>query len=133
MKNENNTSMKKILLAEDDNSMRRFLEVILQKSDYNVTTAKDGLEAMQIALENNFDAIVADAMMPNMSGYDLCRMMRQNDGKKEIPFIILSGFERGEVEDDGGCSADAYLMKGSNIKEMLADTLKKFLDRNSEA
>lgn len=133
MRNENNISMKKILLAEDDNSMRRFLEVILRMSNYDVTTAKDGLEAMQIALENKFDAIVADAMMPNMSGYDLCRMMRRNADQKEIPFIILSGFEREEVEDDGGCSADAYLMKGSNIKETLADTLRKFLDLNADS
>ena len=130
---ENKLSKKKILLAEDDNSMRRFLEVILKKADYDVIAAKDGLEAMQIALENDFDAIVADAMMPNMSGYDLCRMMRQDTGKKSVPFIILSGFEREDVEDDGGCSADAYLTKENNLKTTLADTLKKMLENNGNS
>ena len=125
--------MKKILLAEDDNSMRRFLQVTLQKANYDVSAAEDGLAAMQIALEDDFDAIVADAMMPNMTGYDLCRMIRQDEKKKAIPFIILSGFEKEEVEDDENCLADAYLMKENNIKEKLTETLNKLLDGNSES
>ncbi len=132
IKSEENSALKKILLAEDDNSMRRFLEVLLQKSSYDVTAAKDGLEALEIALGNDFDAIVADAMMPNMTGYDLCRMIRRNDGKKEIPFIILSGFEQDEADDEE-CLADAYLTKENNIKATLIKTLNKFLDENTES
>jgi DNA-binding response OmpR family regulator len=66
----NKSYKKKILLAEDDNSMRRFLEVILQKADYDVISAEDGLLALKAALENEIDAVVADALMPNMTGYD---------------------------------------------------------------
>lgn len=65
-------SPKNILLAEDDSSMRRFIEVILKREGYLITAAKDGIEALQFALENTYDAVVADAIMPNMSGYDLC-------------------------------------------------------------
>ena len=64
---ENNFAGKKILLAEDDDSMRRLLEVILQKAGYQTLTAEDGLAAMQIAMENEIDAVVADAIMPNLA------------------------------------------------------------------
>ncbi len=83
-KDGNNSHKKKILLAEDNNSMRRFLEVILQKANYDVVSAGDGLEAIKAALENEIDAVVADAVMPNMTGHDLCRMLHQNANKKHI-------------------------------------------------
>ena len=61
--------------------MRRFVEVTLQQANYNVLVAEDGLDAMRLALENHIDAVVADAIMPNMSGYDLCRMLKGNPEK----------------------------------------------------
>ena len=118
---------KKILLAEDDDSMRRFVEIILQKANYDVVSAEDGLIAMKNALSHEFNAVVADAMMPNLTGHDLCRMLRQNPQTKEIPFIILSGFEQND--SDGISQADAYLLKGTNLKDELLNTLDKFLTK----
>jgi CheY-like chemotaxis protein len=117
----------KILLAEDDASMRRFLEITLQRSGYEVVSAEDGLAAMKIALAENFDAVVADAMMPNMTGHDLCRMLRQNPNYKKVPLLILSGLEQdasASVEQD---CADAYLVKTASLKEELTETLSKFI------
>jgi len=114
---------KKILLAEDDSSMRRFVEIILRQAGYEVLTAEDGLQAMQIALENNLDAVVADAIMPHLSGYDLCRMMRGNDEKKNIPLVILSGLAR-ENAAESDCLADVYLVKDANLKEKLISALQ---------
>jgi CheY-like chemotaxis protein len=114
-----NASKRKILFAEDDDAMRRFIEIILRKDDYEVVSCEDGLKAMTAALGEDFDAIVADAVMPNMTGYDLCRMLRANDRKKKIPFIILSGIE----QKDDECIADFYLLKDNNIKENLTKTL----------
>lgn len=114
---------KKILLAEDDDSMRRFIEITLNRAGYETISAKDGLEALQIALENAVDAVVADAIMPNMSGYDLCRMLRQNPQFEKIPFVLLSGLEN----SSDGIAADAYLLKSSNLKDELTETLAKLL------
>jgi CheY-like chemotaxis protein len=114
---------KKILLAEDDDSMRRFLEVILKKADYEVLSAEDGLAAMKIALETDVDTVIADAIMPNLTGYDLCRMMRGNPNKKHVPFVILSGLAQTNETD---CLADVYLLKGASLKEELLETLSKF-------
>lgn len=113
---------KKILLVEDDESMRRFIEVILKREGYETATAKDGLEGLKLALENKFEAVVADAIMPNMSGYDLCRMLRQNPQYKDKPLILLSGLDN----DDGNHPADAYLLKGDKLKESLTGTLSGF-------
>jgi DNA-binding response OmpR family regulator len=90
---------KKILLAEDDSAMRRFVEIILQQAGYEVLTAEDGLKAMETALANEIDAVVADAVMPHLSGYDLCRMLRPR--AKKLPLIILSGLEQNAADDAG--------------------------------
>lgn len=116
---------KKILLAEDDGSMRRFVEIILQKANYDVVSAEDGLIAMKSALSQEFNAVVADAMMPNLTGHDLCRILRQNPQTQNIPFVILSGFER--ENPDGNSLADVYLTKGTNLKEELLNTLSRVL------
>lgn len=115
---------KKILLAEDDASMRRFIEIILQKADFDVITAEDGLAAMQTALETDIDAVVADAIMPNMTGYDLCRMLRNNPDKADVPLVILSGLQQNAADAEG--LADAYLLKGDKLKEELIETLSGF-------
>jgi CheY-like chemotaxis protein len=119
------SAKKKILLAEDDDSMRRYVEVTLRKADYTVVAAEDGLVAMQNALTEQFDAVVADAMMPNLSGHDLCRILRETPQTKDIPFVILSGFEQDTSGKD--CLADAYLVKGENLKDDLLNMLSKFL------
>lgn len=121
-----NTRKRRILFAEDDDSMRRFIEIILNKAGYQVVSVEDGLIAMKNALESDFDAVVADAVMPNMGGFDLCRMLRGNAGKKDIPFIILSGLERNSDEE---CIADVYLSKDNEIKENLTKTLAGFFDK----
>lgn len=116
----------KILLADDDTSIRRFLEIVLARLNYDVTTAEDGLSAMQLALAADFDLVVADAVMPNLTGYDLCRMLKQNPKYKEVPLVILSGLEN-NAENADQCIADAYLLKGENLKAQLAETLSRLL------
>lgn len=118
----NAPTKKKILLADDDASMRRFLEVVLQKADYEVASAEDGLAAMQLALEDDFDFVVADAIMPNLTGYDLCRMLRANPDKSRIPLVILSGLEQNASDE---CLADVYIVKGADLKEELLAALSK--------
>lgn len=121
---KNKFTGKKILLAEDDDSMRRLLEVILQKAGFQTLTAEDGLAAMQIAMENEIDAVVADAIMPNLTGYDLCRILRD---KKNVPFVILSGLEQKDSPEAENCLADAFLTKNPQIKEELVSTLKRLI------
>jgi DNA-binding response OmpR family regulator len=120
----NFTRKKKILLAEDDSAMRRFVEIILQQAGYEVLTAEDGLQALEAAQTNEIDALVADAVMPHLTGYDLCRMLRSQT--KDLPLIILSGLEQNNQDGDD-CVADMFLVKNANLKNDLTTALEKLL------
>lgn len=118
---------KRVLLAEDDYSMRRFIEITLQQAGYEVLAAEDGLEATRIALENEIDVVIADAIMPNLSGYDLCRMLRANPEKSHIPLVILSGLEPAGPDKPAEHIADIFLTKGTDLKETLLSGLTSLL------
>ncbi len=118
---------KVILLAEDDDSMRRFVEVLLKKAGFKVITAEDGLIAMQFALETKVDAVVTDVIMPNLSGFDLCRMINGDPHKDRIPCILLSGLEQKSSESLSDEIADVYLAKDADLKTNLINSLNKLL------
>src|SRR5215208_7464028 len=67
-----------VLLAEDDRALRRYLEVVLRRAGYEVLPAADGLEAMKALLSTPVDAVVTDAVMPHLSGHELCRFLRDH-------------------------------------------------------
>lgn len=114
---------KNILVAEDDYSMRRFIEITLKQAGYDVIPAEDGLEGMKIALENHIDAVVADAIMPNLTGYDLCRMLRNHPEKRTVPLIILSGLDPENPDKPAEHLADVFLTKGTDLKTDLLQAL----------
>ena len=130
--NDIKTHNLKILLAEDDASMRRFLEITLQRAGYEVVSAEDGLAAVKIALAEKFDAVIADAVMPNLTGHDLCRILRQNADFKTIPLMILSGLEQEVSANTEHSCADFYLVKGANLKEELTANLSKLINEKND-
>ena len=99
----------RVLLAEDDRALRRFLQIILERSGYTVVPAADGLEAMKIALSSPIDVVVTDAMMPNLSGHELCRFIRNSQTLAHLPVILLGALEQKESND--GEQVDAFLSK----------------------
>jgi twitching motility two-component system response regulator PilH len=100
-----------VLLAEDDRSIRRYLEVILQRAGYDVVAAEDGLEAMKAALCGTVDAVVTDAIMPHLNGYELCRFLRRHPKLARLPVVLLSGVDHPAELPAGAERADAYLSK----------------------
>jgi two-component system OmpR family response regulator len=121
------STQKKILLAEDDASMRNFLTLTLKREGFEVFPAEDGLAAMELATANDFDAVVADDVMPNLTGHDLCRMLRGNEKTREIPFIILSGRDDAFSDEGQGKLANAYLLKSVNLKDELVSVLSELV------
>jgi CheY-like chemotaxis protein len=118
---------KRILLAEDDFSMRRFIEVILKGAGYDVVSVEDGVTAADFLLKDDFDCVIADAIMPNLSGFDLCRMIQTNRSK--MPCIIMSGLENQETPQEENTDLfDAFITKDEKLKENLLSTLKNLLD-----
>lgn len=107
-----------ILLVEDDRSIRRYLEVILQRAGYCVVAAADGLEAMKAALTSGIDAVVTDAIMPHLTGYELCRFLRHHPKLSRLPVVLLSGFERTETSQESDDRPDVYLAKPVRPEEL---------------
>ncbi len=118
---------KRVLLAEDDRALRRFLEVVLDRAGYKVIPAADGLEAMKLALSTPIDIVVTDAMMPNLSGYEFCRFLRNSQTLAHLPVILLSALERKENNQNSE-KVDAFLAKPVSAESLVA-CIKELLNR----
>ena len=119
---------KRILIVDDDDEIRELLEFDVSQSGYFVDTAKDGLEGLNKALNNSYDLILLDVMMPKMNGFDVCKNIRQ--AKLSIPILMLTA--KGTIDDktDGFDSgADDYLVKPFDIQEVLL-RIRVLLRRN---
>ncbi|MEP7038017.1 MAG: sigma-54 dependent transcriptional regulator [Acidobacteriota bacterium] len=85
---------KTILLADDDDNLRRVLEYQLTEAGFEIQTAKDGAEALEIFNNNDFDCVITDLRMPRLSGLEFLEKIKSADA--EIPVIVITAF--GEVE-----------------------------------
>jgi DNA-binding response OmpR family regulator len=119
----------RVLLAEDDRALRRLLEVLLERAGYEVIAAADGLEAMKLALSNEVDIVITDAMMPNLDGHELCRFLRNSSTLSHVPVILLSALEQKQT-DLAPEHADAFLAKPVS-SETLVECIEKLLARVS--
>ena len=120
----------RVLLADDDRALRRFLEVVLERAGYKVIPAADGLEAMKLALSTQIDIVVTDAMMPNLSGHEFCRFLRNSQTLSHLPVILLSALERKEPNQNVE-QVDAFLSKPVS-GEILVECIEKLLARKSD-
>jgi CheY-like chemotaxis protein len=108
-----------VLLVEDDPALRRYLEVVLQRAGYTVTSAGDGLEAMKFLLTAGVDVIVTDALMPNLDGYELCRFVRSSKHLSQLPIILLSALDPKNTTDESE-QVNAFLAKPVSPEDLLA-------------
>mgnify|MGYP002577756071 CR=1 FL=1 len=109
---------KRLLVVDDDTDIRELLEFDLSQSGYDVDTAKDGSEGLQKALNNHYDIILLDVMMPKMNGFDVCKNIRNH--KPDVPILLLTA--KGTITDktDGfNSGADDYIVKPFDVQEVL--------------
>ena len=116
-----------VLLAEDDNALRRFLEVVLERAGYKVESAADGLEAMKILLSKRVDIVITDAVMPNVNGNQLCRFIRSSEPLANVPIVLLSALDRKNAGTEAE-QANAFLAKPVSPEDLL-QTLAAFVSR----
>ncbi len=113
--------MKKILIVDDDNILRSVLKHTLEQQRYQVTIVSSGTQALKSFAENTPDLIVSDVSMPEMDGFEFCRIVRSQPSGQLIPFIFLSA--RSDLEDriqGHSIGADDYLTKPFEVKELIA-------------
>ena len=119
---------KRILIVDDDDEIRELLEFDIASSGYFVDTAVNRLEGLNKALNNTYDLILLDVMMPKMNGFEVCKNIRQ--AKLAVPVLMLTA--KGTIDDKTtgfDCGADDYLVKPFDIQEVLL-RIRVLLRRN---
>ncbi|KAA1040235.1 response regulator transcription factor [Macrococcus equipercicus] len=119
--------MKNILIIEDEQNLARFIELELMHENYKVDIVNDGIAGLQHALNNDYDCLLLDLMLPGMNGLEVCRRIRNI---KQTPIIMITA--KGDTYDkviglDYG--ADDYIVKPFDIEELLA-RLRVIMRRN---
>lgn len=105
-----------VLIVDDEDDILDLLTYNLQSVGINTLTARDGVEAIDIARRNEVDLIILDIMMPQMDGLEACRRIRRDSRLRQIPILFLTA-RSGEEDHIRGldCGADSYLPKTSGI------------------
>ena len=109
---------KKILIVEDEESISNIIAFNLKNNGYEVEQVFDGEKALDISLKNDFDLILLDIMLPNLSGIEICKEIRK---KSIVPIIMLTAKDE-EVQKLLGLEvgADDYITKPFKMKELIA-------------
>ncbi|MEX0269412.1 response regulator [Leptolyngbyaceae cyanobacterium UHCC 1019] len=112
----------RVLVVDDNPDVRTYISSILREKGYQVQTARNGAEGYKTAQAYAPHLIVTDLMMPHVSGLDLIRMIRLDDGLKGVPIILLTAKVDENTRIEGTeQGADAYLSKPFNDRELLAE------------
>lgn len=121
----------KILIVEDDKSIRELYELKLNKAGFNVVTAEDGGKGLDAAVKENADLILLDVMMPVMNGFEVLKKLRENASTKETPVIILSNYgEENEITQGFLVGATDYLIKAEHTPSDVVDIINETLKNN---
>jgi DNA-binding response OmpR family regulator len=110
-----------VLAADDDEDILELVAFRLERSGYTVLRAKDGEEALRLALEAKPDLAVLDVMMPKLDGYELTRRLRAADATRRMPIILLTARSQdADVQAGFDAGADDYLRKPFSPQELRA-------------
>lgn len=109
----------KILIVEDDKTIKNFLSQGLKEEGHAVSSAADGKTGLDLALANSFDFLILDVMLPKMDGMAVCRTLRQKS--LTLPIIMLTAKDTVASRIEGlDVGADDYLVKPFAFSELLA-------------
>lgn len=119
--------MRTVLVVEDTRSELELMGIYLQDSGYNVILATDAKEALTKAVSQKPDAVITDIVMPGMSGFELCRQLKNHPDTKQLPIIICSSKDQ-EIDRIWGMKqgASVYVTKPFT-KEQLVSAIQSVM------
>ena len=121
----------RILVVDDEESIREFLEIMLKKENYEVTTAEDGLRAKEILAKKSFDMVISDMQMPNVTGIELLKFVREN--YPDLVFMMITAFGTTETAVDAmKMGAYDYVTKPFKIDEVRLNIANALRSKNLE-
>jgi DNA-binding response OmpR family regulator len=117
---ETGAGVASILLVEDNLDIAEMVVAYLERRDYRVDYAADGLTGLHLLAANDYDTVVLDLMLPGLDGLELCRKAR-TDGRQDVPILMLTARDTLEDKLQGlDAGADDYLIKPFAIQELEA-------------
>ncbi len=126
--------MSKVMIVEDDDSLREIYGIRLTAEGYAVVSARDGEEALAVAVRERPDLIVSDVMMPKISGFDMLDILRSTPETRNIKVIMMTALSSDEQRQRGeNLGADRYLVKSQAGIEDVVNVVHEVLgDRNPQ-
>jgi len=111
---------KRILVIEDEKALMMILEKTFQSAGFEVIGAMDGMTGMELAMEENFDMVILDLMLPRVSGYKILEVLREYRERRHLPVIILSARAKAEDREKAlEAGADMYITKPFSPLDLL--------------
>lgn len=121
----------RILVVDDEESIREFLEIMLKKENYEVTTAEDGLRAKELLTKKSFDMVISDMQMPNMTGIELLKFAKDN--YPDVVFMMITAFGTTETAvETMKMGAYDYITKPFKIDEVRLNIANALRSKNLE-
>ncbi|MEH6632765.1 two-component system response regulator [Rhodospirillales bacterium 47_12_T64] len=120
-------SEKTVLVVEDNELNMKLFHDLLEAQGYNILQSKDGMEALSIARTHKPDLILMDIQLPEVSGLEVTKWLKEDDNLRAIPVIAVTAFAmKGDEEKirEGGC--EAYIPKPISVTKFL-ETVERFL------
>jgi len=123
----------KILLADDSVTIRKVVELTFADEDFTLVPVGDGAAALEAARGSRPDLVLSDVAMPGMSGYELCRRLKDDPELRGVPFVFLRGtFEAFDEQKARECGADGFIVKPFESQEMIR-RVKEFIAAGTAA
>lgn len=117
----------RVLIADDEPNIVISLEFLMKREGYAVSVARDGRQALEMIRSERPDLVLLDAMMPHMSGFEVCEAVRADDELRATRILMLTAKGREtDVARGTGVGVDAYMTKPFSTRE-LADKVKELL------
>ena len=118
-----------VLLVEDDKFLRRACEKSLRQQGFNVRTAMDGEEALQVIRNSPPDLILLDILMPKLTGTDVLRALKADEAMRDIPVIVLTNSSKeSDIQEINALGVAGYQVKANLSLEELGQQVRKLLE-----
>jgi CheY-like chemotaxis protein len=118
--NESFLPQSTVLIVDDNPQNVELLQAFLESLPVKIVTASDGVEALRMVSEHNPDLILLDIMMPHMSGFQVCRKLKNDPRTKDIQILMVTALnELGDIEQASECGTDDFVSKPVNKYELL--------------
>lgn len=125
--------MSKILIIEDDNFLLSLIVEKFIQLGFDAEAASDGEEGLNKILNNKYDLVLLDMILPKMDGFKVLEEVKKNQSFKDLPIIVASNlYDKNDIDRATSLGAADYIIKAYNSPENIADRVKAFLQKNKK-